>query len=71
MISMFVFAFKSIRAISFSAVKNVTFPQSRKFLAIKTFFHNQGIFSQSRKFSAVKEIFQSKNFSTIKIKKVL
>ena len=61
MISMFVFAFKSIRAISFSAVTNVTFPQSRKFPTIKKFFHNQGIFSQSRKFSAVKELFHNQD----------
>ena len=56
MVSTFVFAFKIIRPIIFSAVKKVSFPQ---FLISENslFFHSQGIFQQSWKFSTNKEVF--------------
>ena len=54
MISLLVFVFKIIRPIIFSTVKKVTFPQSRKFSAIKKISQNQGNFLQST-FSANKD----------------
>ena len=75
MVSTLAFPFKIIRDIIFSAVKNVSFPQSKNFSTIKEFFHklrnfsifkkllqNQGTFPQSWKFSTVKEIFSKKNY---------
>ena len=60
MVSTFVFAFKIIRPIIFSAVKKVSFPQ---FLISENslFFHSQGIFQQSWKFSTNKKLFHKKN----------
>ena len=70
MISMFVFAYKIIRPIIFSAVKKVTFskeifnsqgifPQSKNFSTIKKIFHCQHIFPPSRNFFTIKDIFYS------------
>ena len=70
-VSTLAFVFKIITPIIFSAVKKVSFPQSRKFSTIKEIFqsikfstikeifHSQENFPQSRKFSKVKEIFHS------------
>ena len=75
MISTLVFTFEIIRPIIFSAVKKVTFPQSRKFSTVKKFFSTvkDYVFPQSRRFSAVKEILNSQgnfthsmNISTVK-----
>ena len=69
-ISMFVFAFKVIRPIIFSAAKKVTFPLSRNFSTVNEFFHSQGIFpqartfSQSRVISTIEEIFPSQGISS-------
>ena len=65
-------AFKVIRANIFSAVKKVSFPQSRNFSSFKKLFHSQktsvkelfhslGNFPHSRKFSTSKELFHSGN----------
>ena len=75
MISTLIFTFEIIRPIIFSAVKKVTFPQSRKFSTVKNFFSTvkDYVFPQSRRFSAVKEILNSQgnfthsmNISTVK-----
>ena len=50
--------FKVIRSIIFSAVKRVSFPQSRNFLTVKKVFHKT-IFIWSRKFFTMKEFFHS------------
>ena len=70
---MLAFVYKIIRLFTFSAVKKVSFPQSRKIYTVKEIFHCQETFWQSRNFSLVKEIFlikeifpQSRNFSTVK-----
>ena len=72
-VSTLAFAFKIIRPIIFSAVKKVSFPQSRKFCAVKELFHSQGNFPQfkeifhnqrilplSWKFSTIKRFFHSR-----------
>ena len=56
MISMFVFAFKTIKPI-FSAVKKFFCIQGN--FPVKELFHSQGIFPQSRNFSIVKEHFHN------------
>ena len=69
MVSTVAFVFKVIRPIYFSAVKNVSFPQSRKFSLFKKFSTlkeivlDQEIFPQSRKVSAVEEtLLNDRNF---------
>ena len=71
MVSTLTFASKITRPIIFSAVKNVSFPQSRNFSTVKEILYSQEIFPQPRKLSTVKKLFysegifpQSKNFST-------
>ena len=56
------FVFKIIRPIIFSAVKKVSFPQSKEFSLIEEFFHSQGNFppkhfTWSRKFSTNRDVF--------------
>ena len=58
------FIFNIIRPIVFSAVKIVSFEQSRKFSLIKEFFYSQETFLQTKNFSTVKEIFHQ-NFYLI------
>ena len=58
------FVFNIIRPIVFSAVKIVSFEQSRKFSLIKEFFYSQETFLQTKNFSTVKEIFHQ-NFYLI------
>ena len=59
MISMLAFVFKIIRPISFSAVENVSFPQSNKFSKVKELFHSQINFPKSRNFYTIKEVFHN------------
>ena len=69
MVSTLAFTFKIIRPIVFSAVRKVSFPQSRKFFTIVESFHNQGIFPQSRKFCTKKDFYNVKIFSANKDQK--
>ena len=62
MVSTLAFAFKIIRPIIFSAVKEVNYPQSRNFSTVKEIFFDQGNVPESRKSQGIFP--QSRKLST-------